>query len=310
MAGEPRFVFYPPFSWMLGAILGVILPWAAAPIAFTLIVLTGCGFSMNKLARKWLPPNAATVAACAYILNPYALFVAYERTAYAELAAGIWLPLIILYALQPDCHPERSAKARSRRTGTIRLVPSSTESCHPERSTEGAESKDLQFQRSALIIKTLPLALTIAAIWLTNAPAAVMACYALAAITIWIARAKAMATHPQLRHKPHPRPRPRSLLHPPRRLRTPLGRHRARHRPGDAHRRQLPLCTHRRILPRPGPPHRVVDIRNHACGNLRFYMDSLEAKDREKPTPAPICNSSCSIRSSASLEQRHMAHRP
>ena len=31
----------------------------------------------------------------------------------------------------------------------------------------------------------VPLSLTIAAIWLTNAPAAVMACYALAAITIW-----------------------------------------------------------------------------------------------------------------------------
>jgi hypothetical protein len=45
-------------------------------------------------------PNAATVAACAYILNPYALFVAYERTAYGELAAGIWLPLIVLYTLR------------------------------------------------------------------------------------------------------------------------------------------------------------------------------------------------------------------
>ncbi len=144
MAGEPRFVFYPPFSWMLGAILGVILPWAAAPIAFTLIVLTGCGFSMNKLARKWLPPNAATVAACAYILNPYALFVAYERTAYAELAAGIWLPLIILYALrsQPKSwHPERSAKGAQSKDP--HLVPSSTEPRHPERSE--AESKDLQF---------------------------------------------------------------------------------------------------------------------------------------------------------------------
>ena len=82
--------------------------WPAAPIAFTLIVLTACGVSMNKLAREWLPPNAATVAACAYILNPYALFVAYERTAYAELAAGIWLPLIILYALR-DSEQMRAA---------------------------------------------------------------------------------------------------------------------------------------------------------------------------------------------------------
>jgi hypothetical protein len=162
MAGEPRFVFYPPISWMLGAILGCILPWPAAPIALTLIVLIASGVTMNKLAREWLPPNAATVAACAYILNPYALLVAYERTAYAELAAGIWLPLILLFALR-----------------------NSTNVCHPERrSPRRPPSKDVLFQRFPPSA-TLPLALTIAAIWLTNAPAAVMACYALAAITIW-----------------------------------------------------------------------------------------------------------------------------
>jgi hypothetical protein len=157
-AGEPRFVFYPPLSWMLGTALGMVFGWFAPPIVFTVVVLTACGLSMNKLAREWLTPNAAAVAACAYILNPYALFVAYERTAYAELAAGIWLPLIIFYALrkQPGI-------------------------CHPERS--GAEWRDLRFQRFRA--GTIPLALTIAAIWITNAPAAVMACYALAAITIW-----------------------------------------------------------------------------------------------------------------------------
>jgi hypothetical protein len=184
-AGEPRFVFYPPLSWMLGAILGAILGWPAAPIAFTLIILTASGFSMNKLAREWLPPNAATVAACAYILNPYALFAAYERTAYAELAAGIWLPLIILYALRTNAGaPRLDSETRVSAKGPVAPIP--TEICHPEGSAEGAESKDLQFQRSPpSASNTIPLALTIAAIWLTNAPAAVMACYTLAAITIW-----------------------------------------------------------------------------------------------------------------------------
>jgi hypothetical protein len=207
-AGEPRFVFYPPFSWMLGALLGTILPWKAAPFAFTLIVLTASGLSMNKLASRWLSPNAAAAAACAYILNPYCLFVAYERTAYGELAAGIWLPLIVLYALlcarnnnrtliaitaqgksavETDLDPHKSfilseppqnvilSEAEGRMNLRFSSAPTNLGAPHPAPGMW------------VLPNDIMPLALAIAAIWLTNAPAAVMASYTVAAITLWIA---------------------------------------------------------------------------------------------------------------------------
>jgi len=133
-AGEPRFIFYPPGSWMLGALLGSILGWHAAPWLFTTICLFCAGLAMRSFASGWLPPVAATAAACLYIANPYLLFVAYERTAYGELMGAALIPLLLSFAVRPS--PPIAA-----------------------------------------------LAPTIAGIWLMNAPAGVMACYAL----LWIA---------------------------------------------------------------------------------------------------------------------------
>jgi hypothetical protein len=133
LAGEPRFVFYPPLSWIAGGLLGLILPWTWTPVAFTLLALLGAAFSFRAMAREWMPEDSATVAACLYVVNPYMLFVAYERGAMAELLAAAWLPLLVLYGL------------RAKRS-------------------------------------FLPLAITVAAIWLTNAPAGVMGCYMLAVL--------------------------------------------------------------------------------------------------------------------------------
>ena len=133
-AGEPRFVFYPPASWMLGAMLGSIFGWSASAWWFTAICLLCAGLAMQRLAREFLPPHVAVAAACLYIANPYMLFVAYERTAYGELMASALLPLLFAFSLRTE----------------------------------------------APIAAT---AVTIAGIWLVNAPSGVMACYAL----LWIA---------------------------------------------------------------------------------------------------------------------------
>lgn len=145
-AGEPRFLFYPPLSWTLGAILGLLLPWAWTPIVYTWLALTASGLAMHRLTRAHTTPTAALLASTLYLANPYMLFTAYERTAYAELLAAAFLPLLIHAILKP---------------------------------------------RPTIPAIAIPLAL----LWLTNAPAAVMGTYTLALLAV-IRLAQASATHP------------------------------------------------------------------------------------------------------------------
>lgn len=142
-AGEPRLIFYPPASWLLGALLGMVTSWDAAPVLFVLLALLAAGGSMYLVAREWASPEAATFAACLYIANPYSMFVAYERSAFGELLAAAWLPLMVLFAL--------------RRRESVSL-----------------------------------LGLSVAALWLTNSPAAVIGSYLLAvlALGMWIAEGR------------------------------------------------------------------------------------------------------------------------
>jgi 6-pyruvoyl-tetrahydropterin synthase related domain len=139
-AGEPRFVFYPPLSWMLGGLLGVLLPWTWVGFAYTALALLAAAASFRAMAREWMSEETAALAACFYAVNPYMLFVAYERAALAELLAAVWMPLLVLYGLR-------------------RMQPGKTGSA-------------------------VPLALTVAALWLTDAPAAVMGMYFLALVVV------------------------------------------------------------------------------------------------------------------------------
>jgi hypothetical protein len=135
--GEPRFIFYPPLSWFLGAALGLVLPWKIVPGAFIWIALMIAGASMHRLAREWLRPQDATAAAVLYAVNPYHLVIVYYRSDFAELLAIAFLPLLILQTLM-------LAREGWRRVPHFAIV--------------------------------------FAAIWLTNAPAAVIATYTVAII--------------------------------------------------------------------------------------------------------------------------------
>jgi len=146
-AGEPRFMFYPPLTWMLGAALGFVLPWSLVPVAMIFLFLATTGLAVRALALETLADAPATLAGCAAIFSPFALLTAYERTAFAELAGGFWIPLLLLFALR-----DRNSSAPLRR-----------------RALDGS---------------VLPLALIVAGAWLSDGPVGVMASYLLAAVAL------------------------------------------------------------------------------------------------------------------------------
>ena len=101
---------------------------------------------MFRLARAWLSPLGAIVVSVLYAANPYQLFVAYVRSDFAELLAASLFPLAIHYALH----------------------------CVADVASDNSRLAQGALRNTAL------LAATYGAIWLANAPAGVIASYALA----------------------------------------------------------------------------------------------------------------------------------
>src|SRR5712664_4239314 len=150
--GEPRFIFYPPLSWMLGAALGFVFPWNAVPGIFVVIAQTVAGLCSFALARRFLPVRAALFGAACYAANPYALLIVYMRSDFAELLACALMPLVVLTALQ------LCGLVENRRSSVPRAMAF--------------------------------FAVAFAAVWLSNAPAGVMASYSVAIIFAWAAVAE------------------------------------------------------------------------------------------------------------------------
>jgi len=141
--GEPRFIFYPPLSWLFGAFLGTILPWSLVSAVFIGCVQTFAGLSAYALFRRLADLRfAALFGAACFAANPYSLLIIYLRSDFAELLAIAIFPLLML--------------------ATLRL--------------SGMLSGEDRGTSPHIVLFSIPFC----AIWLSNAPAGVIASYSVA----------------------------------------------------------------------------------------------------------------------------------
>jgi hypothetical protein len=146
--GEPRFVFYPPLSWMFGGALTLVLPDSAVPIVFIVLVQTLAGLSAYSLLRRLAAPRAAMLGAACYVIHPNALLMTYIRSDFAEQLACAIFPLLLLAALRLSEYLD-----------------------------------DFPPKPSSIAVFAIPFA----GVWLSNAPAGVIASYSLALLFAWAA---------------------------------------------------------------------------------------------------------------------------
>jgi hypothetical protein len=145
--GEPRYIFYPPLSWMLGAALTRVVPLPWVPVCFVLLMQTFAGTSVFFLLRRLSGMRGALWGAACYAANPNALLMTYVRSDFAEQLACAIFPLLLL--------------------GALKLT-------------------GLLDEKSSVSNSLLSFCIPFGAIWLCNAPAGVIATYSVALLIAWV----------------------------------------------------------------------------------------------------------------------------
>jgi hypothetical protein len=125
------------------------VPWIYVPAVFIVVTQTMAGLSSFALGRRLFPQRGALFCTVCYAANPYALLIVYMRSDFAEQLALVFFPFLVLAALE----------------------------------VTGAVQTRFRTPRHSIAF----LAIAFAAVWLTNAPAGVVATYSLTILFAWVA---------------------------------------------------------------------------------------------------------------------------
>lgn len=99
--GYPVLNYYPPLSYYPSALLNL----AGLDMVASLRIPIAAGFALSalwifRLARLFFAVWPAVACAVCYQFHPYRMIDLFERGAFPELAALMWLPLVSLYGFQ------------------------------------------------------------------------------------------------------------------------------------------------------------------------------------------------------------------
>ena len=120
--GDPHLTFYPPFSYILGALLTLFLPLKLAPAVFVWIALFVSGSTMYAACRRFVAERDRLMAAVLYMLGPYMVTTSLIRFAAAELMVQAWLPLIALHFYETVVREKSEEPWRSKTRNLILLA--------------------------------------------------------------------------------------------------------------------------------------------------------------------------------------------
>lgn len=95
--GGPVFVFYPPLGFYLVALVNTVTGDLMASFRLVLVLVSFLtGVSFFCFAKHHAPTFWATLGAVSYVLLPYHAIDLYDRFAFAEYLAFLWIPILFI----------------------------------------------------------------------------------------------------------------------------------------------------------------------------------------------------------------------